>query len=178
MARKVTMVESNIIALTHKNSDLLLNCEEGVFDNNVITKQQFDVLVSMLFITEVNKDPITITDLVPLLERSLNSVSSIVNRMEKSGLVEKKWDMNDRRSARLSITPKGEKILKEAAIPNAELIMRLFANFSKADLKRFLSFLELFRNNLKEELRLKEIKADKESLNSQKMSHFLKILSG
>jgi DNA-binding MarR family transcriptional regulator len=98
--------------------------------------------------------------------------------MEKNGFIEKVWDLPDRRSARLIITPKGEQVLKDTAKPNAELIKRLFSAFSKTDQQTLLSLANLLRDKMKEELHIREVKADREILNRRKVTHFLNKLNG
>jgi len=117
-------------------SDLISKHEENLFRKTGLTKFHHRILLSIAFLTESKKTPIKITDLVPYQNSGLVSVSLLVDRMEKKGLVRKVRDSSDQRIVRISITRKGKKILKEVSNPTTDLIKRIFSVLSDAELKQ------------------------------------------
>ena len=178
MSAKLTFSENYLWLMIHQIEDMIPKCEEGVLTDIDITNQQLLVLLAMVYISEVKDDPIIITSLVPVHNRSLNSMSSIIDRMEKNGLVEKIRDLPDRRAARLIISPKGKEVIKIASKPNAELIKRLLSAFSAVELKTFMSLMKKLRSKMLEELSLKEVSEAVERKDIGGMTKFINRLHG
>jgi DNA-binding MarR family transcriptional regulator len=164
--------------MMHQIEDMIPKCEESVLDGIDITNQQLLVLLAMVYISEIKDSPIIITSLVPYQNRSLNSMSSIIDRMEKKGLVQKVWDLPDRRAARLIMSPKGEEVLEAASSPNAELIKRLVSVFSAEELEIFISLVKKLRRKMREELGLEEVSKAREKKDVGGMTKFLNRLHG
>src|SRR4030065_2500791 len=72
---------------------LLKQCEDGIFEEHGLTTEQYAVLVSISYLGQ----PARITDIAHWLERSTNSISMIVDRMVKAGLVRRVRDKRARR---------------------------------------------------------------------------------
>jgi DNA-binding MarR family transcriptional regulator len=75
-----------------------------------------------------------ITDMAEWLERSPNSVSMIVDRMVKAGLVRRTRDRGDRRAVHVSATSKGEAAFRPAYPAMIEFVRKIFQPLSQADL--------------------------------------------
>ena len=75
-----------------------------------LTMEQYLVLVTIRF----NDPPVRITDIASVLERSTNSISMLVDRMVKAGLLKRVRDRKDRRVVNVSLTGKAEDALKPA----------------------------------------------------------------
>jgi len=73
-----------------------------------------------------------------MLERSPNSVSMLIDRMVKAGLVKRTRDRKDRRAVNVTLTGKGEKALEPAAPADWEFIQRILLTLAEED-KRALS---------------------------------------
>ena len=75
-----------------------------------LTMEQYLLLVDL----KTNDAPMNITDLARLLERSTNSISMLVDRMVKAGLLRRVRDRRDRRVVNVSLTSKAENALEPA----------------------------------------------------------------
>jgi len=127
MENNITVDEYDSWLILHRISDLITTYEKMVFSDANVTAQQFWVLMTIALLEGEHKNPVTISDLVPPYRRKLASTSSIVDRMEKKGLIEKKIrDLPDRRAIRIIITEYGYKILKSASKKRIKLIKDLF----------------------------------------------------
>jgi DNA-binding MarR family transcriptional regulator len=85
-----------------------------------LTPQQYQVLLAIK--GAPGRDWATITDLSQQLQLRHNTVSSLVDRMLKAGLVNKVEHHRDRRAVAISLTAAGERKLEQlVAVHRAEL---------------------------------------------------------
>ena len=103
--------------------------------------EQFSVLVAMKYI----RGPARPTDVAEWIGRSTNSVSMMLDRMVKSGLVRRTRDRIDRRVVHVVATSKGENALKLAIPASWEFIQKIMLPMSQADRKTFARLLEAIR---------------------------------
>src|SRR4030043_403050 len=108
---------------------LLKRCEDEVYEEHGLTTEQYAVLVSIAYLGE----PVRITDIARWLERSTNSISMIVDRMVKAGLVRRARDKRDRRVVRVTFTSKGKNALKPATQASYPVIRGILLQLSYED---------------------------------------------
>jgi DNA-binding MarR family transcriptional regulator len=116
---------------------LLKTCEDQIFEEYGLTTEQYGVLVAMGYLDS----PIRITDIARWLERSTNSISMIVDRMVKAGLVTRKRDRSDRRVVYVSSTSKAENALRPATLASFEVVSKILSPLSYEDRSTLLSLL-------------------------------------
>jgi DNA-binding MarR family transcriptional regulator len=135
--------------LFHHTSDLIYKYEEIEFTRKAgISHQHFTILLMM----EALDDPIRTVDLARHLERSSNTMSATLFRMEKCGLIKQIRDLSDRRAVRLVITPKGREKLKEATGICWALIQRLLSSLSCEEMGLLVLVFGKMRDNTIKEL--------------------------
>ena len=78
------------------------------------------------------------TDIARWLGRSTNSVSMLVDRMVKAGLLRRVRDRSDRRVVNVSITSKAENALKPAIRASWEFIQKITSPLSNEDMHSFI----------------------------------------
>jgi DNA-binding MarR family transcriptional regulator len=176
MKKKITLNEHRLWVILHQADDLMSRGEEEVLQKAGITSQQFLVLWIMEFLAEIREEPIIIADLAPILYRRLNSISLIVDRMEKNGLVKKVRDLPDRRAIRLIPTRKAERIFSAASKPNREFIKRIFSVFTDEEQETLLFLMKKLKKKLNEELEIENPEADPELNTPKNIEHFINKL--
>jgi DNA-binding MarR family transcriptional regulator len=176
MKHKVTPEDNNLWLLLYEVRDLLLDRESDLMKKIGITPQQFQVLAVLTFLSKDNDKAITMSDLLPILNRSLPGIWLIIDRMEKNGLIKKICDIPEKRYARLVINPLGAKLLHNALIPHAELRRKLLSVLPKKDKKQFIAYLSLLKRNIIEETHLSLVKQNGELLNGRKVADYLDYL--
>ena len=97
--------------LLRRVGDALYACHELVYGEYGITTEQCGVLAAIKA-----RGPLRPVDLALILVRSPNSMSMLVDRMVKAGLVRRTRDRKDRRAVFVSITDKGREAA-DAAVP-------------------------------------------------------------
>jgi DNA-binding MarR family transcriptional regulator len=128
--------------LLHRIHDELMACEEPIFSKYGITTEQYSVLGAMKYLG----GSVRVTDLALALERSPNSVSMIVDRMVKAGLLTRKRDRGDRRVVYVTATSKGENAFRLATLPCWQFIREILSPLSYEDTRTLLSLLETVKN--------------------------------
>lgn len=108
---------------------LLKKCEDQIFEEYGLTTEQFSVLVAI----DYSGGPTKVTDIARWLERSTNSISMIVDRMVKAGLVRRARSTADRRVVRVVNTSKGKNALKPATLASLEVIGKIMSPLSHED---------------------------------------------
>jgi DNA-binding MarR family transcriptional regulator len=124
--------------LLHRVRDAISLCEDSIFGKYGLTTEQFRVIASL----KSRGGSLRPTDLALLEERSPNSISMLVDRMVKAGLVRRTRDRSDRREVRVSLTSKGEKALLPAVPASWEFIQKILLPLSDKDKEALASMLE------------------------------------
>jgi DNA-binding MarR family transcriptional regulator len=127
--------------LLHRVRDVLSLCEDSIFKEYGLTTEQFSVLAAV----KSRGGSVRIIDLVEALERRPNSVSMLVDRMVKAGLVRRIRDRSDRRVVHMSLTSKGENTLEPATPAGWEFVQKILSPLSDKDKHVLASLLEIVK---------------------------------
>jgi len=122
--------------------NLIFRCEDRVFSEYDLTTEQHTVLMA---IKNIN-GPVRITDIARWLDRSVNSVSMIIDRMVKAGLVRRTRDRKDRRTVFVTLTNKAEEAYMPATIAGWNLIQEILSPLSNEDKRSLIKLLETIRD--------------------------------
>jgi DNA-binding MarR family transcriptional regulator len=115
--------------------------------------------------------PVRITDIARWLDRSVNSVSMIIDRMVKAGLVRRTRDRKDRRTVFVTLTNKAEEAYFPATMAGWNLVQEILSPLSNEDKRTLIRLLETVRDKTYdylepggsvEEVRINETKKMKE----------------
>lgn len=172
-SEKITLDEHRLWATVHQVYSIITQCEEMVANGTGVTAQQLGVLWFMEFINNVSGKPIKITGLAPSLYRSINSVSTIIDRMEKKGLIKKVRDLPDRRAIHLIITRKGERKHIEALKPNRRLIKNLLSVYSEDEMRTLTVLLKKLKKKAQDEHYIEKVPVDPVLIDTKAIANFL-----
>jgi DNA-binding MarR family transcriptional regulator len=109
-----------------------------------LTMEQYLVLVTIKY----HDAPIRITDIARWLERSTNSITMIVDRMVKAGLLRRVRDRSDRRTVNVFLTGKAENALRPANPAAWEFMQQGMSPLSSDDKNAFASLLKMINRKL------------------------------
>ncbi len=127
--------------LLHRDYVLLRNCEDQMYGEKGLTMEQYATLVAIKYLN----DPVRPTDVARWMGHSPNSVSMMIDRMVKAGLVRRERSKRDRRVVRLIISSKGENALEPATRAGWEFIQKIMSPLSDEDRHTFARLLEMVR---------------------------------
>jgi MarR family 2-MHQ and catechol resistance regulon transcriptional repressor len=128
-------------SLIHRVRDVLMRCEDERYGKYGLTSEQYGVLVTIKYIGESAR----ITDIARWSARSSNSVSMIVDRMVKAGLVKRARDRRDRRVVFVSLTSKAQQSLGPATADGLEFIQKVASPLSDKDVSTLVRLLDTVR---------------------------------
>jgi DNA-binding MarR family transcriptional regulator len=134
--------DKGVWILLRQIHNLVLKCEDRVFSEYKITTEQHAVLMAIKHID----GPVRPTDIARWLDRSVNSVSMIIDRMVKAGLVKRVRDRKDRRTVFLTLTSKAEKAYVLASVAGWGLIQEILSPLSDKDKHTLIKLLEALRD--------------------------------
>jgi DNA-binding MarR family transcriptional regulator len=127
--------------LLHRVHDIVNLCEESILREYGLTPEQFGVLASI----KSDGGSLRPVDLAWMLERSPNSVSMLIDRMVKAGLVRRTRDRKDRRAVNVTLTSKGEKALQPAAPADWEFVQKILLTLPDGDRQALTDTLEMVK---------------------------------
>lgn len=87
-------------------------------------------------------------DIVDFLKISAPSIATSVKRMQKTGLLQKEADAQDLRCNRLSVTERGDEMVKSCRFSFAEVDARMFKGFSQEEEDTVYGYFERMIENL------------------------------
>jgi DNA-binding MarR family transcriptional regulator len=150
--------------------NLALKCEDQVFTEYKLTTEKHAVLMA---IKSIN-GPVRITDIARWLDRSVNSVSMIVDRMVKAGMVRRVRDRKDRRTVFVTMTSKAEKAYLPASAAGWELIQEILSPLSDEDKRTFIRLLETLRDKTYDYLDSGKVAEEVRINDTDTMAQFMK----
>jgi DNA-binding MarR family transcriptional regulator len=123
--------------------DALNHCHDLVFSKYGITNEQWRVLACV-----ESRGPLRPIDIASLLERAPNSMSMLVDRMVKAGLVRRTRDRKDRRAVFVSLTNKGKEAVEPAVPAGWEFINKVVSSLSLDEQRALADMLETLKCEL------------------------------
>jgi len=135
--------------LLHNTQGLLTRLEERVYFSQAgVSYQQYLILVNVAS----SDPPVTQTAIAERLQRNLNSISTMVDRMARQGLVTKSRSTEDRRETHVALTARGKEAMEKALKVGAKLRARLGAGFTDTELQAGMRLLTKTRDRVRAEL--------------------------
>jgi MarR family 2-MHQ and catechol resistance regulon transcriptional repressor len=129
--------------LLRRVGDTLVRCQDLVFSKYGLTTEQWGVLTVIKA-----RGPVRPSDLADLLERTPNSMSMLVDRMVKAGLVRRTRDRKDRRVVTVSMTDKGKATIDPAIPAGWEFVHEILSPLSDDDQRDLANLLETVKCEL------------------------------
>jgi DNA-binding MarR family transcriptional regulator len=127
--------------LMHRDVGLFRRCEDEVYGEKGLTMEQFTVLAAMKYIGPTASP----SDMAEWIGRTPNTISMIVDRMVKAGLVRRTRDRKDPRVVRVVATKKAEDALGRAIPAGWDFIHKVMLPLSTADRQTLAGLLETIR---------------------------------
>jgi len=87
------------------------------------------------------KDSVKMTDIARFMKVSTAAATGIVDRLVKSGYVDRVFDQRDRRIIRVQITPKGLALMKKVFSKRRKMVIEIFGRVSQRDRQDYLRVL-------------------------------------
>lgn len=112
--------------------------------NNVgLTPEQF-LLIDLLW----NQGSMTQQQMADAMQKDKNSITKLVDALEKKGLVLREKDKTDRRSNKLVLTPNAEKMKSGAKECGISMLDNILTGIDEDELRNFLNTLGKLTDNM------------------------------
>ena len=108
-----------------------------------LTPEQF-LLIDLLW----NQGPMSQQQMADLMQKDKNSITKLVDALEKKGLVVRKKDETDRRSNLLVLTSEADDLKMDAKEKGISILDSILEGISEEELKSFLDTLAKLTNNM------------------------------
>ena len=105
---------------------------------------------TVLYVIHAIGDKATPAEISRWLFREPHSVSALLTRMEKDGLVRKVKDLDRKNLVRVTMTEKGQQVYSQST--NRESIHKIMSSLSEEECEHMMACLETMRNKALEEL--------------------------
>jgi DNA-binding MarR family transcriptional regulator len=116
--RKSVELNLRLWGMLYQTYSVLKTCEDQTFEQYGLTTEQYGLLAAIAFLGGTAR----VTDIARWLERTPNSITMLVERMVKAGLVKRTRSRYDRREVRVTSTSKGEAAFKPANMAGYHVI--------------------------------------------------------
>jgi DNA-binding MarR family transcriptional regulator len=134
-------IDFGIWALLNQSRDVTLRVRENELRKYGITTKEANALLHIF----INNKNVTPAEISRILFREHNTVSALLTRMEKKGLIVKSRDKEKKNIWRITITEKGMKAYFNSI--KRESLRIIMSSFSLAEKKQMMSFLKKIRDN-------------------------------
>lgn len=141
--RSIDSILARLLYLTYTR---FKNCFDEILKRQELTTEQYMVLV----IVKYHEAPVRITDIAHWTERSTNSVTMLVDRMVKAGLLRRVRDRTDRRQVNVFITNKAEDVLKPTNTIALEYFRQVMSPLSNEDARTFVGLFTMINYKMLE----------------------------
>jgi len=136
----------NLWVLLHQTTDAALRARQKELDQFGISVIEVGVLVVIQAIGE----KATPSEISRRIFREPHTVSALLNRMEKKGLLTKTQDLDRKNMVRVSITEKGQQAYHKSTMRKS--IRKIMSSLSEEERQQLRSCLEKLRNKAFKEL--------------------------
>jgi DNA-binding MarR family transcriptional regulator len=121
-----------------KYQDTCMNKKTGLSDVKLI--------VLMAFYYDPNA-AVTASEIARWTDTEPHNVTTLVNRMKKDGLLDAKRDVRDRRSLKITLTNKGQEVLRESMPAAQHVVDQVMSSISQDEALSLEKILRVIRRN-------------------------------
>ena len=155
MAYEQLKLENQLCFPVYAASRLITREYQPLLDKLEITYPQYLVMMVLW-----EKDGLSVNEITQRLILNTNTITPILKRMEAQGIIQRKRSDEDERRVIVTLTPKGERLQKEASMIPEKLVERLVSEkVSLAELKGLKDQLYKIIDLLNTEVLLKDRKS-------------------
>ena len=108
-----------------------------------LTPEQF-LLIDLLW----NQGPLSQLDIADQMQKDKNSITKLVDAIERKGFVIRRQSRNDRRANTLLLTDKAEMLKPGAKKKGISILGKMLEGISEEELRTFLTTLRKLNNNM------------------------------
>ena len=147
LKKDFTVLEHEAILNIYYTASLIKKQASEFFRTFGLTDVQFNVLM-LLYYQSGSEEGLSQAQLSDMMLVNRANITSLIDRMEKGGLVVRTAAANDRRYNIVKMTSKGKKLLAKAEPLYAKQVEEMMAPTKSAEQKKLITVLEKIRSRL------------------------------
>jgi len=132
--------------ILRRASDAVARYVDSGLNKQGLTTAQYGILLHLW-----RGESLSLTDLSGLVFRSNSALTSLIDRMERDGLVARAADANDRRVTTVQLTPQGKELLLRIRERHRPFLADMMGGLSPDELDQLGELLENLRTNIEAE---------------------------
>jgi MarR family 2-MHQ and catechol resistance regulon transcriptional repressor len=148
LKRGFDIVEHEALLNIYYTANLLKKRADVLFRKSGLTDVQYNVMALLIY-QAGEKGGLSQAQLSDMMLVNRANITSLVDRMEKSGLVVRTAHSEDRRCNIIKLTTKGEKLFEKVEPIYHEQVQQVMSGIAKPEQKKLMAILEKVRTNLK-----------------------------
>jgi DNA-binding MarR family transcriptional regulator len=141
-------LDLRVVRIVYQTYTRFQNRLDEILAPQGLTTERYFVLLAI----KNHEGTARVTDIAHWAERRINSVSTIVDRMVRDGLLRRVRDRRDRRAVNVSMTAKADTLLTSANIASVEFIGKVMSPLSRDDAHTLISLFVRINYKLLESL--------------------------
>ena len=147
-----------MLSMQFRGTDQLMkrSMESRVKKTGVYSSQH-RILMHLKWMQVEHQSNCTQVELAKKLEISPAAIAVSIKKLEKGGYIHREPDETDNRALQVSITEKGEQVVKQTLCIFRKMDEDMFAGFTDEELELLSGFLERMYRNLEEKKKMEEI---------------------
>lgn len=128
----------------------LAACKLKQYTSSILKQSNIDLTPEQFLLIDLlwNQGPMSQQAMADLMHKDKNSITKLVDAMEKKGLVVRQKDLSDKRSNILHVTPKAESIKIETKEVGISMLDKIIEGISKEELRGLLKTLNKMSDNM------------------------------
>ena len=146
LKRGFGLVEHEAMLNIYYTTASLKKRADAFFKSLGLTDVQFNVM--MLLVYQGGDDGLSQVQLSEMMLVNRANVTTLIDRMEKAGLVARTSHSDDRRTNIIKLTAKGKKVFEKAEPLYEQMVKQAMSGFGKSELGKLISVLEKVRTNI------------------------------
>jgi DNA-binding MarR family transcriptional regulator len=128
--------------LIHQAYNMVLKVQEKEFARIGLTPQYNGVFMVLRY----KKGKVTIKDIAAWLDKNSNSISTLIDRMQRDGYVKRVGNIRDRREVLVELTEKGKEISNKSDVLGWKIVEDVLSGMPEEDFLRLNILLEQVRS--------------------------------
>jgi len=148
LKRDFSSIDHEALLSVVVTSSMLLKVSDRFFAKHGITGTQFNILKML---REFQEEGLNQQELSEKLVVTKSNVVGLIDRLEKSGYVERKKHLSDRRCYRLGLTRKGKRLVEGLEVIYFKKVNQLLQGLTQEEKKELIRALEGVRENIRQD---------------------------
>jgi DNA-binding MarR family transcriptional regulator len=142
--------------MLHHSSEVLMAVREKTVEKYSLSVTELRTMLNISIIENTMEREVTASDLTKWLFRKRSTISELLTRMEKKGLIQRLPQADNKKSSIIQLTDKGKKVSEEAYLEGMKFVNKAMSSLSSDERHQLWMIMGKLRNLALKDLKLIE----------------------